>query len=83
MLAASNPRKISSPAVYPALVIASNIISNASSLDDKLGANPPSSPTAELKFFEINNFFNSSNALIISFLSNFEINKVQKNHEKE
>ena len=36
---------ISLPGSYPALVIASNITSIASSLDFKFGANPPSSPT--------------------------------------
>ena len=42
---------------YPDFSIANKIISIASSLDFKLGANPPSSPTAVFNFFEFNIFF--------------------------
>ena len=49
---------ISSPGLYPAFSIASIIISIASSLLFKLGANPPSSPTLVAKPLFFNIFFN-------------------------
>ena len=46
--ATSSARLISSPGLYPALVMDSRIRSRVSSFDFRSGANPPSSPTAVL-----------------------------------
>ena len=43
------PRKISRPALKPAISIALIITSSAALFDGKSGAKPPSSPTAVLK----------------------------------
>ena len=49
---------MSSPTTRPAFSIASVITCNASSLEPKLGANPPSSPTPVAKPFAFNTPFN-------------------------
>ena len=46
-VAATSRANITSlPGTYPDFLIASTIVTNASSFDDKFGAKPPSSPTA-------------------------------------
>ena len=61
MLATSNANETSLPEAKPAFWIASNNKSPASSLDRRLGANPPSSPTAVDNPFASSKDFNEWN----------------------